>query len=132
MPRLCCTCAASLCLCLPWCLHLPGKAYTVLYANLPGKAYTVLYANLPGKAYTVLYANLPGKAAFLEELKDADINEMIPRIVAKIKEYERRKAAKALVARRLLTYVWRRRIRKLRELKKRADEQARRDAAMSI
>ena len=78
------------------------------------------------------YANLPGKAAFLEELKDADINEMIPRIVAKIKEYERRKAAKALVARRLLTYVWRRRIRKLRELKKRADEQARRDAAMSI
>ena len=108
MPRLCCTCAASLCLCLPWCLHLPGKAYTVLYANLPGKA------------------------AFLEELKDADINEMIPRIVAKIKEYERQKAAKALVARRLLTYVWRRRIRKLRELKKRADEQARRDAAMSI
>ena len=78
------------------------------------------------------YANLPGKAAFLEELKDADINEMIPRIVAKIKEYERQKAAKALVARRLLTYVWRRRIRKLRELKKRADEQARRDAAMSI
>ena len=52
--------------------------------------------------------------------------------MAKIKEYERRKAAKALVARRLLTYVWRRRIRKLRELKKRADEQARRDAAMSI
>ena len=85
------------------------------------------------QARPILYcANLPGKAAFLEELKDADINEMIPRIVAKIKEYERQKAAKALVARRLLTYVWRRRIRKLRELKKRADEQARRDAAMSI
>ena len=55
---------------------------------------------------------------------------MIPRIVAKIKEFERQKAAKALVARRLLTHVWRRRIRKLRELKKRADEQVRRGAAM--
>ena len=51
--------------------------------------------------------------------------------MAKIKEFERQKAAKALVARRLLTHVWRRRIRKLRELKKRADEQARRDATMS-
>ena len=83
-------------------------------------------------AYTVLCQPATGKAAFLEELKDADINEMIPRIVTKIEEYERLKAAKALVARRLLTYVWRRRIRKLRELKKRADEQARRDVAMSI
>jgi len=38
---------------------------------------------------------------------------MIPIIVAKLKEFERRKAAKALIARRLLTFVWRRRIRKL-------------------
>ena len=38
---------------------------------------------------------------------------MIPVLVAKLKEFERRKAAKALIARRLLTFVWRRRIRKL-------------------
>lgn len=72
-----------------------------------------------------------GKAAFLEELKDADINEMIPIIVTKIKEFERKKAAKALVARKMLVYVWRRRIRKLKELKKKAEEQSRREAAMS-
>ena len=56
---------------------------------------------------------------------------MIPRLVAKLKEFERRKAAKALIARRLLTFVWRRRIRKLKELKRKEQEQARRDAAMS-
>ena len=67
-----------------------------------------------------------GKAAFLEELKDADIHEMIPLLVAKLREFERRKAAKALIARRLLTFVWRRRIRKLKELKRKEQEQARR------
>jgi len=51
---------------------------------------------------------------------------MIPRLVAKLKEFERRKAAKALIARRLLTFVWRRRIRKLKELKRKEQEQARR------
>ena len=56
---------------------------------------------------------------------------MIPLLVAKLKEFERRKAAKALIARRLLTFVWRRRIRKLKELKRKEQEQARRDAAMS-
>ena len=104
----------------------------MLACTLPQARPILYYASLPQARPILYYASLSGKAAFLEELKDADINEMIPRIVAKIKEYERRKAAKALVARRLLTYVWRRRIRKLRELKKRADEQARRDAAMSI
>jgi len=38
---------------------------------------------------------------------------MIPLIVAKLKEFERRKAANARIARRLLTHVWRRRSRKL-------------------
>ena len=63
-----------------------------------------------------------GKAAFLEEMKDADINEMIPRIVAKIKEFERKKAAKKVVERGLVSWIWRRRIRKLKKLKQQADE----------
>ena len=34
-----------------------------------------------------------GKAAFLEELKDADLDVMVPIIVEKIKEFERKKVA---------------------------------------
>ena len=37
----------------------------------------------------------PGKGAFLEELKERDLTEVIPLLVAKIQEWNRKKAAKA-------------------------------------
>ena len=63
-----------------------------------------------------------GKAAFLEELKDANLDEMVPIIVKKIEEFQRRKHGKVVVERCLLAWIWRRRIRKLREMKRKLDE----------
>jgi len=59
-----------------------------------------------------------GKAAFLEELKEANIDEMVPIIVEKIKHFEAKKHAKKVIERCLIAWIWRRRIRKLREFKR--------------
>ena len=63
-----------------------------------------------------------GKAAFLEELKDANLDEMVPIIVKKIEEFQKRKRGKLIVERSLVTWIWRRRIRKLRAMKKELDD----------
>lgn len=57
-----------------------------------------------------------GKAAFLEELKDADIDTMVPIITQKIQQFEAKKKGKKVLERALLTWIWRRRIRKLKML----------------
>ena len=49
----------------------------------------------------------PGKGAFLEELKDRDLSEVIPILVAKIKEWELKRAARALLARRVGGWMFR-------------------------
>ena len=41
-----------------------------------------------------------GKAAFLEELKEADIDTMVPILVEKIKFFEKKKQAKVVLERR--------------------------------
>jgi len=63
-----------------------------------------------------------GKAAFLEELKDANLDEMVPIIVKKIEEFQKRKMAKVIVERNVRTWLWRRRFRKLKAIKAKADE----------
>ena len=63
-----------------------------------------------------------GKAQFLEELKDANLDEMVPIIVKKIEEFQARKKAKLIVERNCVAWIWRRRIRKLKEFKRKADE----------
>ena len=67
-----------------------------------------------------------GKAAFLEELKDANIDEMVPIIVKKIEEFQKKKEGKKMVERNLVAWIWRRRIRKLKEMKRKQDEMLRR------
>ena len=39
-----------------------------------------------------------GKAAFLEELKDANLDEMVPIIVKKIEEFQKRKKSKIILS----------------------------------
>ena len=51
----------------------------------------------------------PGKGSFLEELKDRDMSEVVPMLVAKIKEWEVRKQARIVVATRLSGWAMRRR-----------------------
>ena len=63
-----------------------------------------------------------GKAAFLEELKDANLDEMVPIITKKIQEFQKRKLGKQVVERGLLRWVWKRRVRKLKEMKRKAEE----------
>jgi len=63
-----------------------------------------------------------GKAAFLEELKDANIDDMVPIITKKIEEFQKKKHGKVVLERCLRTYIWRRRIRKLKEMKRKAEE----------
>jgi myosin heavy subunit len=63
-----------------------------------------------------------GKAAFLEELKDANLDEMVPIIVKKIEEFQKKKQAKVILERATRGWIWRRRIRKLREMKRKAEE----------
>jgi len=69
-----------------------------------------------------------GKAAFLEELKDANIDDMVPIIVKKIEEFQKKKEGKKMIERNLVAWIWRRRIRKLKEMKRKNDEILRRKA----
>jgi hypothetical protein len=69
-----------------------------------------------------------GKAAFLEELKDANLDEMVPVIVKKIEEFQKRKKSKVMLERAVRTWIWRRRIRKLKRIKWLADEEKRKAA----
>ena len=50
-----------------------------------------------------------GKGSFLEELKDRDMSEVVPMLVAKIKEWEVRKKARQVVATRMAGWAMRRR-----------------------
>ena len=63
-----------------------------------------------------------GKAAFLEELKDANIDDMVPIITKKIEEFQKKKHGKVVLERCLRTYIWRRRINKLKAMKRKAEE----------
>ena len=56
----------------------------------------------------------PGKGAFLEELKERDLSEVIPLLTAKIKEWEVRKAAKLKVALATQRYFHRREFLRMR------------------
>ena len=47
----------------------------------------------------------PGKGAFLEELANMDMSEVVPMLVEKIKEYERKKKARQTVEKYLARYV---------------------------
>ena len=49
----------------------------------------------------------PGKGAFLEELKDRDMSEVVPMLLAKIAEWERRKKARELVTRHVAGWALR-------------------------
>ena len=46
----------------------------------------------------------------------------VPIIVKKIEEFKKKKEAKLVLERCLLSWIWRRRIRKLKEMKRKADE----------
>ena len=57
----------------------------------------------------------PGKGAFLEELKDRDMTEVVPMLLAKIQEWERKKKARVLIQKFVACWVC-----KVLYLKKRA------------
>ena len=63
----------------------------------------------------------PGKGAFLEELKERDLSEVIPLLVAKIKEWEAKRAAKIMLTRRVGGWAHRRVFVKKREAARRVE-----------
>ncbi|KOO21444.1 myosin-like protein [Chrysochromulina tobinii] len=60
-----------------------------------------------------------GKANFLEELKDANLDEMVPILVKKIQEFQGRKQARVKVQNAVRKWIWRRRIKKLKQFRDR-------------
>ena len=56
----------------------------------------------------------PGKGAFLEELKDKDMTEVVPMLLEKIKEWERKKKARVLIQKFVACWVCQQLYRKKR------------------